>query len=79
MNLAPFCDLDNTLIIQSEEMKETLPPCTKSSVSKMQSELASARTVGEVVLALHKAAHYNDLPKSVWEKIIYASRCSEPI
>jgi hypothetical protein len=79
MNECPVCEVFLPTVPYEEPMKETLPICTKLTISEMQSQILNSRTVGEVVLALHKSARYSDIPKEAWDKIILASRCGEPL
>lgn len=73
-----FCEVNRTAIETRMTKKRTpAPDQPEHSISKMQSKLDKAKTVGELVCALREGCRFSDINPETYDKIIRASRSSE--
>lgn len=49
------------------------------SIARVQSKLDKAKTIGELVSALREGCRFSDINPETYDKIIRASRSSEPL
>ena len=73
-----FCEVNRTAIeTRMTKKRIPAPDQPEHSISKMQSKLDKAKTVGELVSALREGCRFSDLNPETYNKIIRASRSSE--
>ena len=79
--LANYCELEPQPVRKGMKRVKLPKGHKETGVNEYKEMLFNAKTVGDVVKALRKAAYgkHSDMPPELWEKLEKASKCKEKV